>query len=270
MEENNMRRELLHIWGPFSINSYGLAILIGLLVLMWFMQQHPLRKKLLSKDQFIDTLLIGIFIGIAGGRLLYVLNEWDSIDSFIDVFKLWEGGFSVLGSILGILFFLPLYLKKLKIPVVPFFDLAALHAPLLQSIARIGCFFAGCCYGAATNVGWAIMYTDQKSLAPLYEYLHPTQLYSSALLLSIFLFMYFIAQKTCKKPGQLFTLYLILVSLERFIVDFLRDDRIFFTGDTTHVLSTYQIIALLIAVSAGIMFTAISLRPSNNNYHESL
>lgn len=135
------------------------------------------------------------------------------------------------------------------------FDLLAIYAPLAQSIARIGCFVAGCCYGAPSTLAWAV----QPAGAPFCMRLHPTQLYSSISLLLIFLFMRFVATQLCSKPGQLVTLYLILASMERFTVDFWRGDRVFFKYAPLSILSVHQWIALGIAVIALITFIGITM-----------
>ncbi len=88
-------------------------------------------------------------------------------------------------------------------------DIVAIYAPLLQSIARIGCLFAGCCHGIATTVPWAISYNDPTSFAPLGIPLHPTQIYSSLLLFGIFLILRFVATKP-QPAGKILTLYLYL------------------------------------------------------------
>jgi len=254
-----MRRELIHLYGPFSIHSFGLMIALGLIVFLWLAQQHPLRKKYMSAETFVQALCVGIFTGIAGGRMLYVINEWHTFESFWEIFALWEGGLSIMGCILAILMVMPLYLHIKKIPVMPLLDLAALHAPLLQGISRLGCFLAGCCYGTMTDVPWGITYTDPQSLAPLCLKLHPSQLYSSAILVLIFLFLYFVAQHIFKKQGQLVCLYLMLVSSERLVVDFARGDRTFFAQGTFFgidrmLLSVHQWIALSVIIAATCAF----------------
>jgi phosphatidylglycerol---prolipoprotein diacylglyceryl transferase len=240
-----MNPQILHIYGPFAINSYGLMIVIGLFIFLWLVTRDQRREALLSTEQLSNVCMVGIIAGLLGGRFLYYITEPHSMSSFWQFFALWEGGLSILGAILAILLAVPLYLKREKIPIIPFFDLIAIYAPLLQSIARIGCFFAGCCYGIHTNLPWAVTYMHPHSLAPLCMPLHPTQLYTSLGLLSIFFFMYFYGQKKFKAPGSLLSIYLILTSLNRFFIDFLRADRVFYTFHTDW-LSINQQIALCI------------------------
>ncbi len=263
--EVGVRRELLHIWGPFSIYSYGVAIAIGVLLLKWLIQKDPRFAKLRLEQTFTGFLVLSILVALLGGRLLYLVTEPDGLTEWSDLVDFWQGGFSLLGSILGILIVMPWYLKKISVPIVPMLDLIALYAPLLQSVARIGCFFAGCCYGMPTSLPWGFTYTDPNSAAPLYYSLHPTQLYSSASLLLIFLAQYFLLQKIARNPGQLMGIYLMFVSFERFVVDFWRADRVFPAMQSIAFLSIYQILALGIFATGLAILVWTSLVPKKQS-----
>jgi phosphatidylglycerol:prolipoprotein diacylglycerol transferase len=223
-----MRRELLHIYGPFSINSYGLALLIGVLLALILMLAHPKRKSLISEDALIRLIVLSILVGIGGARLLFVLSGYESFESFWDIFKLWEGGLSMLGGVVSLIVFLPLYMRHLKVPMLPLLDLVAVYVPLVEAFGRIGCFLAGCCYGLPTQLPWGITYTNPNTVAPMNICLHPTQLYTSLLFFCIFFLMRYVFEQRIQKPGQLFMLYLMFVSFVRFTVDFLRGDQEFF------------------------------------------
>lgn len=243
---------LAHIYGPIYLNCYGSMIAIGLLVFRYLLLKNPARSKILTTEQFDNILLISIPIAILGGRLLWAFGSWSELSSPLDILALWEPGYSVLGALLAILIFLPAYLKYQKISGLKLLDLAAIYTPLLHSISRIGCFLAGCCYGKITNLPWGVIYTHPDVLVPellKFTKIHPTQLYSSVLLLGIFLFMYYFAQKYFTKPGQLTGIYLILAGLERFIVDFWRADQELLSWCTP--LGLQQVIALGI-ITAGI------------------
>jgi phosphatidylglycerol:prolipoprotein diacylglycerol transferase len=249
-----MRRVLLPLYGPFAIHSYGLAIAIGLFITIYLVRQHPWFKELKLDDRFTEIILLCMISALVGGRLFFVLTEPEHIRSMSDVWAFWEGGLSLLGGILGILAVLPLYLYRAGIPILRFFDLIALHAPFLQSIARVGCFFAGCCYGRVTEYSWGVVYTDELSSAPLNQCIHPAQLYSAFSLLVIFIVLYFFLQKIFTRPGEILCSYLVLIGAERFVTDFWRADQAFFPFDPYHLFSTNQIIALMIVAGALIGF----------------
>lgn len=262
-----MRRELLHIYGPFSIQSYGLCIVIGLLLVWYLIRKDSRYNALQLNNKLPDILVCSIGLALAGGRLLYYLVDNHDIQTVGEFFSIWEGGFSLLGTIITLVASLPLLLRWYKIPILPFLDLIAPYAPLLQGVSRIGCFLAGCCYGAPTAVAWAVKYTDRESLAPLYRAIHPTQLYSALLLACTSAFLYFYARDRLKKPGQLFSLYLMMISIERFVVDFWRADRVFYTSSThtyfpiVSSLSVHQLTAFALFCGGMIMFMYVSRAP---------
>jgi phosphatidylglycerol:prolipoprotein diacylglycerol transferase len=255
-----MPNELIHLFGPLSINSFGLLAALGLLMFYWLIQKHPQFAALHLENTFSTILLLGAGVGILGGKLLYRFSEADAATPVWDLFAFWTGGISVLGATLALLIVIPLYLQYKKIPILPFADLVCIHIPLFQAIARLGCFFAGCCFGASTHVPWGVIYTDPGCYAPLYKTIHPTQLYSALFLLGIFLLMYFVLQYVLKKPGELLCAYLMLMSTERFMVDFWRADRVFFASPALHVLSIYQWVAIGIFLGAGIGLILRTLR----------
>lgn len=236
----SFNHELIHLYGPLSIHLYGVCIIIGIVISLLCMKRNRRFLQLNLENKYADIIIVAIAAGVIGGRALDVLSSPQFYPQWIDVIAVWNGGFSILGSIIGVTLTVPLYLWYNTIPIVPVFDLTAIYAPLLQSIARLGCLFAGCCYGIVTTSNFCVTYTNPDSMAPLFIPMHPTQLYSSALLFLIFLFMHFIAQYRYIKVGQLFSLYLTLVSLERFIVDFWRADRIMYAIG----LSFHQFVAL--------------------------
>lgn len=217
---------LLHIYGPIAIHSFGLMIVIGFLITLHFLQKDTSLQKLISQDQLFTLIQICFITGILGGRLWFLCINYSMFPSWVEMLQIWSGGLSVLGAILGAWAGLSAYLMYASLPILPVLDRLALYTPLLQSISRIGCFFAGCCYGKACNLSWAVIYTNPESLAPLHIFIHPTQLYSSIVLASIFLFLYSF-DRYCKgrKNGQILFLYLLLTSCERFFIDFIRADQ---------------------------------------------
>ncbi len=246
---------LLHIYGPIAIHSYGLMIAIGLLLFMFLLRKDPRYKAMHLEPHFSVIVMIGIIAAIIGGRLLFFFTHPEQLKTLFSFFAFYEGGFSILGSVIGVLVTLPAYLAYVKIPVIPFLDLVSIYGPLLQSVSRIGCFLAGCCFGVPTTAPWGVIYTDPHSIAPLYVCVHPTQLYSSILLMLIFAFQYFVGRKLFQKKGMLVCSYLFLIAFERFILDFWRGDRIL---DALH-LSVNQYVALGIMGAASIGFVLSKL-----------
>lgn len=262
-----MRRELFHIYGPLSIQGYGLAIVIGIIVVSWFFLTDKRREHLLSYDNYTQLLFGSIISATIGGRLLAVLTDEEPF-SLYQLFV--DGGLSVLGSLIALLIFIPLALRRMNVAIKPTLDLIAVYAPLLQAIARIGCFAAGCCYGNPTSVPWAISYSDPHSMAPLHCLLHPTQLYSSLLLTFLFVALYINKERLLSKKIAL-EWYLIGMGTERFVVDFFRADQQWINSVSgISSISTYQLISLAIIIGS---IYSLLMRKKNSKgarFYESL
>ncbi|MCF7899099.1 prolipoprotein diacylglyceryl transferase [Candidatus Babeliales bacterium] len=262
-----MYPKILNIYGKISINSYGVMIALGFLLFIYLAYKNPKRARIISNDTFFNAIFIGFISAVVGGRIFFVLEEWSSFEDKLEIFYPWIGGFGLLGSIIGVLITLPIYLYFKKVKILPFFDLIAIYAPLLQSISRIGCFLAGCCYGSvcSKDMLYSVVFTNPESLAPLNMPLHPAQLYSSLASFLIFILIY-LRSKFRYKPGQILFLYLILESISRFSVDFWRGSRDFFKKDSflgvfidifiykSNLLSYSQLIVILILAFAFIGF----------------
>lgn len=245
-------------------------IAIGFTVFLWLTYRHETRKKLISGDLYLNTVFLGLLSGVIGGRLLFVITEWEHfLQSPLEILSPWEGGFVVLGSIIGVLLVIPLYLVYHKIKTLELLDLACEYAPLMQAIARFGCLFAGCCYGEiAANLPWSITFTNPNGFAPLHVPLHPTQMYLALASFLIFLVLPLLKKTVATKPGQLTFMYLILESISRFTIDFWRGDRqvlhdLSLGTAAFFRLSTLQLYSLTFFVLCIIGLAIVSIRTRN-------
>ncbi len=252
---------LLHIYGPLAIHSFGTMIVLGLMVTLYLLHRDKPLNKLISHQQLGTIFQLSFFAGIIGGRVWFVITNPSMINHWTDSFTVWSGGLSILGAVIGIISTLTIYLYHSKLPGLKILDRIALYTPLLQSISRLGCFFAGCCFGKITHLPWGIIYTNCDSLAPLHITLHPTQIYSSIFLLcSFFILLCFNRYSQRKKAGQILALYIIMISLERFFIDFLRGDQEFFAEPGIFgILSIQQALALCLFLGAVAMKTVITI-----------
>ena len=241
---------IVTLYGPLAIHAYGVCIAIGVVIAIYLMARDIKLQALVSFDQLINCFQFMIIAGYLGGRLGFLLFESCAWSDYLMLLQFWLPGLSILGSIIGVVVGLVWYLQLKKIALLPFLDRLSIYAPLAQSFGRLGCFFAGCCYGMQTDAYWSVVYTHFDHMAPLHIGLHPTQLYSSAILLFIFLLLYFVLQFRIKVSGVLFFVYLSLVCIERFVVDFFRWDRVYFDSVVFNFLSVYQWIALALAFFA--------------------
>lgn len=243
-----MSPRLLHLFGPLYIHAYGLFIALGAVTGITLAVKDTKLRQVITEEHLFSFLSWGILAAVVGGRLLFAFEQWNTLETRWYILELWQPGYSILGTIIATTAFSLWYLHRYSTAPLTVLDRLTIYAPLAQSIARVGCFFTGCCYGVATTVPWAVTYTDPDHLAPLFCSLHPTQLYSSALLLCLFIILYKLGKQTVK-PGTLTACYLMVSAAERFFVDFLRADRTMIE----EFLSSTQLIAIGI-VAAGALF----------------
>ncbi len=252
---------LFHI-GPLYFNMYGFCVAIGIMSFLWFAGKDPIAKKYLKKDQLTTIIIFSVIMGLLGSRILNIIQYPQDYKAWYDVIAVWEGGLSLGGVIIALLITLPPYLMYQQIPVMPLLDLTGIYGALLQAIARLGCFFAGCCHGHPATVLWAITYTHPESDAILNVPIHPSQLYSSLSLLFIFIVIRFVARPWLTKPGQLFGFYLALSSAERIFNDFFRMEH--YQESLFLNLFTQNQLLTLCLLSIGLMwFIVASMRQSN-------
>lgn len=233
--------------GPITFHMYGIMVAIGF-ASAYLISDYRAKKRGLSSDIIFGILWCAMAGGLIGSRLLYyIVSIKDIID---DVSVIWDftHGFVVYGGVIGGVLAGYIYCRVKKVKFFDYFDLVMPEVALAQGFGRIGCFFAGCCYGRETDSAIGIVFKN-SSYAPNGVKLIPTQLISSVgdFLIAGALFLY--AKK--KRPeGAVGALYMILYGIGRFGVEFLRND---YRG-SIGFLSTSQIISVFVALAGIIMF----------------
>ena len=249
--------------GPLTLHTYGLLVatgfVVGLLVTVWIGKRYDINQQ-----QVMDMGFIIILSAIIGSRLGYVIiNASYYWKHPIDIFKLWDGGLVFSGGTIFVILIMSFYIKRHHLSFWQIGDLWTPAAAIGQGIGRIGCFMAGCCYGKPTDVCWGVIFTNSKSLAPLNEALHPTQLYSSLSGLIIFIVLMVLHAKR-RFEGQVFLWFLILHSTSRLLIERFRgDDRGFIASID---MSMTQLGAILILVAAVV---ALFIRTSSGKGKDS-
>lgn len=242
-----MRKVLFEIFGV-EIYSYGLMIAIGI-ICAGILFVKRIKNKGYDEDNLFSAIIISILSGVVGGKLLYIIVEFkEFLDDPLSMIKNFGNGFVIYGAIIGGALGLIIYCKIKRWNILEVFDFAMPAVALAQSFGRIGCFLSGCCYGKETDL-WIGVEFPTDSLAPAHVHLHPTQLYSSIFdfALAVFLIIY---SRGAKKKGRVLSWYIIVYSIGRFLVEFLRNDP---RGNVS-VLSTSQFIAIITFVLGIILF----------------
>jgi len=233
--------------GPLTLHTYGLFVALGFIA--GILTAIKLGKSVgITSNIVMDMGFIIIISGLIGSRLVYIIIDYSHyLANPLDIFKIWEGGLVFSGGLVAVIVVMLLYVKHHKLNIWTTGDLWAPAAAIGQAIGRIGCFFAGCCYGKPTDVPWGVVFTNPKSIATLNIPLHPTQLYSSLSSFIIFVILILIHSKK-KFEGQVFIWFLIFHSTARLFLERFRGDPrgAILTNDLTMT----QFIAIIILISA--------------------
>jgi len=241
--------------GDFKIHTYGFMIMLGA-VLGFFYMSYSAKKELgIDKDKIQNLAILIILAAFIGGKLLFYLEKpsyyfssWDAMQ------RNFRTGFVFYGSLLFAIPVVVWFFKKEKWPLWSMMDRIAITACIIHGMGRMGCFFAGCCHGIPTDKPWGVTFTHRLSQAkPLHTPLHPTQLYSAFMILTI-LGILVMLKRHQRFEGQLFFVYIILYAVGRGIIEVFRGDEE--RGYIVEgILSHSQFISLLvIAVTAVVYF----------------
>lgn len=226
--------------GPLTIHGYGLMIAIGVVCALLVTAGRS-KKRGLVPDMIYSMGLLAVVFGFIGAKLLYCIIEFKSfLANPLSILS--GGGFVVYGGIIAGVLAAYIYCRKKKVSFLKYFDLSAPSISLAQGFGRIGCFLAGCCYGARTDSFFGIVFQN-SAFAPNGVKLIPTQLISSGgdFLFAALLLLY---SRKPRQDGRVGALYLILYSIGRFIIEFFRGDERGAVG----ALSTSQFISLFTLV----------------------
>ena len=231
--------------GGLSIYAYGFFLALGF-VAGAALAIFVARREGIPLERIIDLFFYTVFSAIVGSRLLFVLINFDFFrKNPLNVFRIWEGGLVFYGGLVLAAGVSIAYMWRRRLPIWKMADLFAPSVALGLFFGRIGCFFAGCCYGKEADLPWAVTFTDPNSLARLNIPLHPTQLYDAANGLVIFLFLIWMTRRKTF-DGEIFWLLLFLYSVLRFLVEMLRGDPRGFLLDS--ILSTSQAVGVVLAI----------------------
>lgn len=223
---------LFHI-GPIPIRSYGVMVLIGFLLALWYVMRAAQRRMagrdpkepgVITPERILDMSLIGLFIGILGTRVVYVLlNLGEFRQNPLDVFKIWTGGLTFLGAPIFAFTYLYWCCRRYQYRFLELADLIAPAFALGYAIGRIGCFLNGCCYGHACDLPWAVSFHfENASVSYTTAPSHPTQLYATIMSLITF----FLLDRWSRRPhrdGEIFLGYIALYCIYRFIDEHFRN-----------------------------------------------
>lgn len=215
---------VLFEYGPIVIRWYALAYIFGLLLgwryIRFLVNRQPEIASTSDVDDFLTWATVGV---ILGGRIGYTV--FYRPDYFVEnptaILRIWEGGMSFHGGLLGVVVAAILFTWKRKIPLLPFSDVVACAAPIGLFFGRIANFINGELIGRVTDVPWAIVFPNGGD-SPR----HPSQIYEAALegLLLFFVLNFILHQNVIRqRPGVLTGIFLLGYMLARSFVELFRE-----------------------------------------------
>lgn len=251
---------ILFEFGSWPVYTYGIllaaAYLLGLQLAVW-----RAKRRGVDPNRVMDLGIWIIIAALVGAKLLLIVVDWDHYrDNPRDIFSLvrsagvFYGGL-VVATITGFLL-----IRRYRLPVWTTADLYAPGIALGHVIGRMGCFFAGCCWGKPTDVAWAITFTNPAAAenvgTPLNVALHPTQLYEAGAELLILVLLVATERRGRYFAGRTFWLYMLLYGITRFIIEIYRGDP---RGELFGM-STSQFVSVLLVPFSLVMLYWLSRR----------
>lgn len=230
------------IYGLLFYGGILVAAIVGILLA---------KRRALPRYDIVYSAVYAMIGALIGAKLLFVVTAMEEIIRLqLSLLAVIKGGFVFYGGFLGGLLGLWLYTKQFRMSIKPFLDVYAVALPLGHAIGRVGCFFAGCCYGVAHDGPFSVVYQQAAGNTPLGTPLLATQLIEAGGLLLLF-FAQLLILFRCKKEGVPTLFYAFAYPVLRFTLEFFRGD-----AERGHfgVLSTSQWISLgIFLVAFGIL-----------------
>jgi phosphatidylglycerol---prolipoprotein diacylglyceryl transferase len=206
--------------GPIKIHWYGIMYLIGFAGVWLLGQKRATRQDSPIKPEAIEDLVYFGALGvILGGRIGYILFYQFAkfLDNPLTLFKIWEGGMSFHGGMLGVFAAMYFFGKKYNCTMLQLTDIIAPLCPIGLGAGRIGNFINGELWGKVTDVPWGMVFPSAGTLPR-----HPSQLYEAGLeglLLFIIMWIYTAKPRPTAAPTGL---VLFVYGCFRFFVEFYR------------------------------------------------
>lgn len=243
--------------GSFELASYGLMTALGYAAASLYLVRK-IKQIHMDTDTFWNFIFIAFMSAVIGAKILFIIVSWPTLGDTLaqKIYTIITGfryGFVFFGGMITAVTALWIYLKKKGFPVLSTADFFIVALPLGHALGRIGCFLAGCCYGAPTRLPWGVAFTHPHTLVPPELQgvpLHPTQLYEAAANLILFVFLHY-AYKRPHKTGTVLVQYIIGYGLIRFTIEFFRGD---FRGAFIGGLSPSQCLSVCTIAAALIIY----------------
>jgi phosphatidylglycerol:prolipoprotein diacylglycerol transferase len=237
--------------GPLSLHTYGVLLALAFVAGLWVASRQA-RRAGMDPAVVTDMAVYVLIAGLIGAKLMLLFVEWSYYsENPREIFSILQSGGVFYGGLIGALPVAWWYTRRHQLDPWATADILAPGVIIGQTVGRLGCFAAGCCYGRPASVPWAVTFRNPLAArivgTPLDIPLHPTQLYEAAATLVIFGILMWMSRHQ-RFRGQIVLAYVFLYSVARFVIEFYRGDaaRGMVLGGA---LSTSQLIAAILVVA---------------------
>jgi phosphatidylglycerol:prolipoprotein diacylglycerol transferase len=226
--------------GGLKVHWYGIMIAIGLYAgIQVALRDSPRRG--ISREALMNVALLAAVLGVAGGRLYYVVQNNPSffLQHPIQIIAVWQGGMAFFGAIFGGALAMAISAWRWRLPFWSLLDVGAIGMTVGQAFGRIGNIVNGDIVGYKTN-GWGFEYTNPNTFGPLNTPVQPASLYELLIAVVLFLILWNLRLRV-HPEGMLAMIYIALYSISQFFIFFLRDNIVIVAG-----LKQAQLTALIV------------------------
>jgi phosphatidylglycerol:prolipoprotein diacylglycerol transferase len=246
--------------GGFPVYTYGVLLAAAYLLGLQFALMRA-RARGLDATRVMDLGIWIIISALIGAKLLLLVVEFDTFrQNPRELVTLLRSGGVFYGGLIAAVAVAMWYMRRHRLAVWSVSDAFAPGIALGHVIGRMGCFFAGCCFGKATDVPWSVTFSNEYAArnvgTPLNVPIHPTQLYEAGAELMILGLLLVLERKWRPFAGRTFWSYMLLYGITRFFIEFYRGDARGMVGD----LSTSQFVSVILVPVSIVMLIVLSRR----------
>jgi phosphatidylglycerol---prolipoprotein diacylglyceryl transferase len=229
-------------FGTFPVSSFGVFLLLAFIAAILVARARTQRLGW-DPGEVVDLSLYAIIGGIVGARIGYVLVHLkDFVAVPARVLMIWvDAGLTFHGALIGGAAVAWLYGRRRGWRLAAIADVAAPSLAIGYAIAMVGALLYGLNYGRPAHVPWAVTLFGEPR--------HPTQLYLGALALANFGILLAVGRGSAHRPGRLFWLFLLMMAVERIVVEVFMDSPRLISG-----LTLAQVVNIVAAVLAAVMW----------------
>ena len=219
----------------------GMVLAICIYIFLLYRHQFPLLPHIKA----LACSMLGLILGARLFGCLSGVYRAIGVGEIPNIKTLKNTGIVFYGGLFGLLGTYAICIKSKLIQEHRWqvLDLLAIPITLFHAIARIGCFFAGCCFGVESDLFFSVQYTTLIQGVASTSYRLPVQLFESTLNLVLFFYLLFLSEKSDWKNKNILLRYLLIYSFGRFLLEFIRGDTV---RGIIHGISFSQIISILI------------------------